>query len=866
MATTTTLSLIAQPGKTTPQPFGVLATALALPSSSSDTVNIEWVHSLPEGANAVQLVMDGKTALGPIEAQLALANAFAPERVFGADSDESVQVGSWLVASCLITTLLLSLPPHPPALPTALKLLSALEQRLTLRTYLVGHTPTVVDYAVWGHLRANPIALGVLAKPGVPHTARWYAHLSNLHPCQTAVSTLFQQAKIKAPSANKSDDKKHDGANATFELGLPNAINGQVVTRLPPEPSGYLHIGHAKAAILNQYFARMYEGHFLIRFDDTNPSKEKAEFEQSIIQDLALLGVKADATSYTSDYFDVLQRYCVQIIKQGNAYADDTEQEKMRDQRMNGIPSDRRDTSVEDNLAHFAEMATGSEEGRRWCIRAKISVDDPNKAMRDPVIYRCNLLPHHRTGTKYKMYPTYDFCCPIVDSLQGVTHALRTNEYRDRNPQYQWMLTTLGLRPVEVWDFGRLAFVYTLLSKRKLKWFVEQGHVRGWDDPRFATVRGIRRRGMTIEALTQFMLMQGPSQAFTNLEWDVFWSLNKKVIDPVAPRFTALEKKDLVKVKIMGGEGLPTNGPESKSMPKHKKNAQVGDKTTWFDSTIYVEQVDAITFAQDEEITLMDWGNAFVRSIQRDAPEGKVLDIEMELNLCGDFKKTKKKITWLASPSSSQGLEALTKVTLLDYDYLIFKKKMEDDDKFEDWLTPQTEFRTEAYADVNVAGLEKGTIIQFERKGFFIVDQSANEDGGAELILIPDGKVSTVVSKHEAALLAAQKAKNGEGEPKSGKGKKEDKNAGGTSQKEGKGAEKKKKVETVTATATTNAKGLPDIAPEQAKESILLSDGKEGFEQKVFTKMFKVPSVYGEDGVDAPATTKMFAVKPVYQQ
>ncbi|KDE04185.1 hypothetical protein MVLG_05348 [Microbotryum lychnidis-dioicae p1A1 Lamole] len=855
MAATATLSLIAQLGKTAPQPFGVLATALALPSSSSNSVNIEWVHTLPEGADAVQLVVDGKITLGPIEAQHALANAFAPEGIFGSDKDESAQ----------ITALLLSLPPHPPVLPTALSLLSALERRLTLRTYLVGQTPTVADYAVWGHLRANPIALGVLAKPGVPHTARWYAHLTNLDPCQTAVSTIFQQAKVKAPSANKADDKKEDGANATFELGLPNVVKRHVITRFPPEPSGYLHIGHAKAAILNQYFARMYEGRFLIRFDDTNPSKEKAEFEESIIEDLALLGVKADATSYTSDYFDVLQRYCVQIIKQGNAYADDTEQEKMRDQRMNGVPSERRDASVEDNLAHFAEMATGSEEGRRWCIRAKISVDDPNKAMRDPVIYRCNLLPHHRTGTKYKMYPTYDFCCPIVDSLEGVTHALRTNEYRDRNPQYQWMLTTLGLRRVEVWDFGRLAFVYTLLSKRKLKWFVEEGHVRGWDDPRFATVRGIRRRGMTIEALTQFMLMQGPSQAFTNLEWDVFWSLNKKVIDPIAPRFTALKKKDLVKVKIIGGEGLPTKGPESKSMPKHKKNAEVGEKTTWFDSTIYVEQIDAITFAQDEEITLMDWGNAFVRSIERagGAPEGKVETIEMELNLSGDFKKTKKKITWLASPSSNDGLQALTKVTLLDYDYLIFKKKMEEDDKFEDWLTPQTEFRTEAFADVNVAGLEKGTIIQFERKGFYIVDKAAKDGGeeGAELILIPDGKVSTVVSKHEATLNAAAAAsKPRGGEDKAGKAKKEDKKAKG-------GEKKQKKVEAATTTTTTTAtRCLPDLAPEEPKESILLSDGKEGFEQKVFTKMFKVPSVYGEDGVDAPATTKMFAVKPVYQQ
>lgn len=162
----------------------------------------------------------------------------------------------------------------------------------------------------------------------------------------------------------------------------------------------------------------------------------------------------------------------------------------MRDQRWDGIPSKRRDLSVEENLKYFAEMTKATPEGLRWCIRAKISVDNPNKAMRDPVIYRCNVLPHHRTGAKWKVYPTYDFACPLVDSLEGVTHALRTTEYRDRNAQYYWMLEALGVRPVHVWDFSRLNFIYTLLSKRKLHWFVDQGIVKGWDDPRFPTVRG----------------------------------------------------------------------------------------------------------------------------------------------------------------------------------------------------------------------------------------------------------------------------------------------------------------------------------------------------------------------------------------
>lgn len=185
------------------------------------------------------------------------------------------------------------------------------------------------------------------------------------------------------------------------------------------------------------------------------------------------------------------------------------------------------------------------KKGIKNCLRAKMSVDNPNKAMRDPVIYRSNPTAHHRTGDKYKIYPTYDFACPLVDSFEGVTHALRTIEYRDRNPQYWWFLDTLNLRKVHVWDFARLNFVKTVLSKRKLAWFVEKGHVTGWDDPRFPTVRGIRRRGMTIEALKQFILSQGPSKNVVNLDWTIIWAFNKKVIDPVAPRHTALLKSSL---------------------------------------------------------------------------------------------------------------------------------------------------------------------------------------------------------------------------------------------------------------------------------------------------------------------------------
>ncbi|KAJ1670929.1 glutamate--tRNA ligase, partial [Spiromyces aspiralis] len=264
-------------------------------------------------------------------------------------------------------------------------------------------------------------------------------------------------------------------------------------------------------------------------------------------------------------------------------------------------------------------MKQGTEFGQKCCLRAKMSVDNKNKAMRDPVIYRVNLTPHHRTGSIWKVYPTYDFACPIVDSFEGVTHALRSNEYTDREPQYRWFLKALNLRSVHIEGYSRVNFVYTLLSKRKLQWFVSQGRVEGWDDPRFPTVRGIVRRGLTIEALREYMLSQGASKNNMLLEWDKLWALNKKVIDPKAPRHTAVLSSDMVTAKVAN---VP-NTPFTKEISKHKKNAALGTKFTSYTDTIVLDQYDAASFEQDEEITLMDWGNVVVKSIERGS-DGKV--------------------------------------------------------------------------------------------------------------------------------------------------------------------------------------------------------------------------------------------------
>ena len=401
---------------------------------------------------------------------------------------------------------------------------------------------------------------------------------------------------------------------------------------------------------------------------------------------------------------------------------------------MKGFASKRRDATPEANLEAFSQMKAGTEEGLRWCIRAKISVDNPNKAMRDPVIYRCNLTPHHRTGDTWKIYPTYDFCVPILDSLEGVTHALRTIEYRDRNPQYDWMQEALGLRPVQIWDFARMNFIRTLLSKRKLTKFVDQGVVWGWDDPRMPTIRGIRRRGMTISALRDFILKQGPSRNIINLDWTIFWATNKKVIDPISPRHTAVAKTDAVTCTIKGAR----TALHTEEKPKHGKNPDLGTKKVTYASTIMIEQEDAKSFKQDEEITLMGWGNAIVRNISHSLNPlslSKVTALSLDLNLTGDVKTTEKKITWLAS----EGQE-LVPVELVDFDYLITKDKIEEDDNVDDFLNPKTEFRSEAFVDENVAELKKDDIIQFERKGYYRVDRPFQNGQPAILFAIPTGK------------------------------------------------------------------------------------------------------------------------------
>ena len=616
--------------------------------------------------------------------------------------------------------------------------LAELDAHLTLRSYIADERLTTADLIVWGTLRSNRVAQGAIKQGLRINVSRWFTFVEESN---SWISEVVQTTLGKSSGGSKTDDsaksKGKDGktnaeeSGTNYDIGLQD-ISAGVVTRFPPEPSGYLHIGHAKAALLNDYFAHVkYKGTLILRFDDTNPLKEKQEFEDSIIYDLELMDVRPDRTTHTSDYFQELHDWCIQIITEGNAYADDSDKEQINEQRREFKASPHREDKPEDSLARFDEMKKGTTEGTRWSIRAKIRYDDPNGTMRDPVIYRCSPQPHHRTGDTWKVYPTYDFACPLIDAHEGVTHALRTTEYKDRDAQYQWIIKAMKVRHVYNWDFARMNFIRTLLSKRKLTKFVDEGVVWGWDDPRMPTVRGIRRRGCTIEGLREFILKQGPSRNIVNLDWTLFWATNKKYIDPLAARYTAIESQKAVECTVVGARA----NPYSEDKPLHARY-DLGSKKVWYSGRILMEQADAASFEQEEEITLMNWGNAIVRKINHSMMglSKTVTGLELELHLQGDVKKTKKKVTWLSLD------QTLVPVEIVDFDYLITKDKLEEDDKLENFMTPKTEFRTTVQADCNVANLKENDVMQFDRKGYYRVDRPLRHGEPAVLFQIPTGK------------------------------------------------------------------------------------------------------------------------------
>ncbi|XP_018784652.1 PREDICTED: bifunctional glutamate/proline--tRNA ligase [Bactrocera latifrons] len=648
--------------------------------------------------------------------------------------------------------------------------LTFLDKSIAPVTYLVANKLTIADFALFNEMHAR---YEFLSAKGIPqHVQRWYNLINSQPLIQKVLEALPKEAlgaaKISKRSngvklsecesshlsdSTKTSERKQEGKF----IDLPGAELGKVVVRFPPEASGYLHIGHAKAALLNQYYALNFNGKLIMRFDDTNPAKETVEFEEVILGDVELLQIKPDVFTHTSNYFEIMLQYCEQMIKEGKAYVDDTPADKMKVEREQRVESVNRSNDVERNLSLWQEMVNGTDIGQKCCVRAKIDMSSTNGCMRDPTIYRCKNEPHPRTGTKYKVYPTYDFACPIVDSIEGVTHTLRTMEYHDRDDQFYWFIDALKLRKPYIWEYSRLNMTNTVLSKRKLTWFVESRLVDGWDDPRFPTVRGIIRRGMTVEGLREFIIAQGSSKSVVFMNWDKIWAFNKKVIDPIAPRYTALNYDNRVIVNVLDAKF------EKLEVPKHPKNESLGMKEIKIGPRVYIDYDDAIALKEGENATFINWGNLLIKKIHKDN-SGKILEIDATLNLDNkDFKKTLK-LTWLAVENN----DALYPPTFCVYfDNIISKAVLGKDEDFKKYIGHKTREEIKMLGDPELMKCKKGDIIQLQRRGFFKVDVAyapaspfSNAVTPVILFSIPDGHTKDMPSSGLKINTNLQHVKN----------------------------------------------------------------------------------------------------------
>lgn len=397
-----------------------------------------------------------------------------------------------------------------------------------------------------------------------------------------------------------------------------------------------------------------------------------------------------------------------------------------------------------------------------------------NTAMRDPALFRVIDLPHARTGDRFKVYPLYDFACPIVDSVEGVSVSMRTIEYRNRNEQFHWIQDALGLRKVPIYDFARLNFKYTEMSKRKLQYFVDNHIADSWFDPRFPTVQGMMRRGLTVPALRAFILEQGPSRNITVQEWDKIWAKNKQVIDPIAPRYTAVETRLPVLVTLTDGP----KSPYSAVVPRHRKNPDVGDKLFEFSSQVLIEQCDAELLKVGDEVTLMGWGNIIIDKVDSDATRlipsaaqfskgakgtksetpsmvPTITNVTAHMHLEGDFKKTKLKLTWLSCASAGipEGSKPylLPTCKLIAYDHLLLDdptppKPDEPPKDFTQLINKNSKYEVDVYVEPAAISGVHGDIVQFERKGFFYLDKpfvpgtATTPASQAVYHFIPDGR------------------------------------------------------------------------------------------------------------------------------
>ncbi len=510
-----------------------------------------------------------------------------------------------------------------------------------------------------------------------------------------------------------------------------------VRTRFPPEPNGYLHIGHAKAICIDFETAQAFGGETNLRFDDTNPVKEDVEYVEAIKEDIRWLGFDwGDREFYASDYFEQLYEFAVQLIKKGKAYVCHLSPEEIREYRGTltepGRESPYRNRTVEENLELFERMRRGEFPEGACVLRAKIDMASGNINMRDPVMYRIIHTPHHRTGTKWCIYPMYDFAHGQCDSIEGITHSLCDLAYEDHRPLYEWFIRELGIFPSRQIEFARLNLTYTILSKRFLKQLVAEGYVRGWDDPRMPTLRGMRRRGYTPEAIRKFISMVGVSKKESVVDVALLESAVRDDLNLRARRVMGVI--DPVKLIILN---YPEGQVEELEAINNPEDPSAGTRKVPFSRELYIERDDFreepppkyYRLAPGREVRLRYGYIIKCVDFVKDPQTGQVSEIhctydpETRGGYAPDGRKVQGTIHWVSAPHA---LEA--EVRWYDRLFTVPNPSQVDEGKsFLDYINPDSmKVITNCKVEQSLASAKPGDRFQFERKGFFCVDPDSD--------------------------------------------------------------------------------------------------------------------------------------------
>ena len=546
-----------------------------------------------------------------------------------------------------------------------------------------------------------------------------------------------------------------------IEKDLADGVYDTVHTRFPPEPNGYLHIGHAKSIILNYGLAKKYGGKFNMRFDDTNPTKEKTEFVESIKKDIEWLGADwEDRLFFASDYFDKMYEGAVTLIKKGKAYVSDLTADEIREYRGTltepGKDDPARDRSIEENLQLFEDMKAGKFEDGTKVLRAKIDMASPNMNMRDPVIYRVAHMTHHNTGDKWCIYPMYDFAHPIEDAIEGITNSICTLEFEDHRPLYDWVLIEIGYkdRPEQApkqTEFAKMYLQNVVTGKRYIKKLVEEGIVDGWDDPRLVSIAALRRRGFTPESIRMFVELSGVSKANSCSDYAMLEYCIREDLKVKRPRVMAV--LDPIKLVI---DNYPEDQVEMLEVPNNLENEELGNRQVPFTKELYIERDDFMEepvkkyfrMFPGNEVRLMHAYFATCTGCEKDE-NGNITVVHCTYDPASkggnspDGRKVKGTIHWVSAKESLQ-------VECRLYENLIDEEKGVYNEDGSLNLNPNSiEVRKNCYVEKSLKDAKGFDKFQFVRNGFFCVDYKDSTDGQPVFNRIVSLKSSFVLPKND---------------------------------------------------------------------------------------------------------------------